>query len=302
MPVSDQKPPGAQNVLDPQPVSEQVPTEDGGYQMYKAAGKLKGKKALITGGDSGIGRATAILFAMEGADSFIAYLPHEEKDAQETKSYVEKHRQKCHLYPTNLKEKENCKIVVEEAMSQMGAINILFNNHAYQMMQQSILDISEEQWVHTFDTNIHRKSIPNVMQDSTNKSLQAFFYLSKYTLPHMQKGDTIINNASVNAYIGRPDLLDYTSTKGAIVSFTRGLSNQFVGKGIRVNAVAPGPVWTPLVPSTMNEDAQKQFTSPMGRPGQPSEIATCVIFLASTDSSQLSGQVLHCNGGVIVNG
>ena len=133
-------------------------------------------------------------------------------------------------------------------------------------------------------------------------SFLAFFYLSKSALPHMKKGDTIINNASVNAYIGRPDLLDYTSSKGAIVSFTRGLSNQFVSKGIRVNALAPGPVWTPLVASTMTEEALKQFTSPMGRPGQPSEIATCAVFLASQDSSQLSGQVIHCNGGVIVNG
>lgn len=130
----------------------------------------------------------------------------------------------------------------------------------------------------------------------------AFFYLSKYVLPHMNQGDTIINNASINAYIGRPDLLDYTSTKGAIVAFTRGLSNQFVHKGIRVNAVAPGPVWTPLIPATMNDEAIKQFTSPMGRPGQPSEIATCVVFLASTDSSQLSGQTIHANGGAIVNG
>lgn len=130
----------------------------------------------------------------------------------------------------------------------------------------------------------------------------AFFYISKAALPHMKKGDTIINNASVNAYIGRPDLLDYTSTKGAIVAFTRGLSNQFVGKGIRVNALAPGPVWTPLVAATMTKEALEQFTSPMGRPGQPSEIATCAVFLASTDSSQLSGQTIHCNGGVIVNG
>lgn len=139
-------------------MNEQVPTEDGGYQIYKAAGKLKGKKALITGGDSGIGRATAILFAMEGADSFIAYLPHEEKDAQETKKRVEEYGQKCYCYPTNLKDKANCMEVVDEAMNKMGAINILFNNHAYQMQQQSILELSEEQWLHTFDTNIHRKS------------------------------------------------------------------------------------------------------------------------------------------------
>jgi len=283
--VQHQKFPGSQADLDPAPSTEYVPNPDGGYKLYQAASKLKDKRALITGGDSGIGRATAVLFAMEGADSFIAYLPEEQKDAEQTKELVEKYGRKCHLYPTNLKDKDNCKKVVDEALKAMGHINILFNNHAYQMMTKDISEISEEQWLHTFDTNIH-----------------PFFFLSKYTLPHMKKGDTIINNASVNAYIGRPDLLDYTSTKGAIVSFTRGLSNQFVSKGIRVNAVAPGPVWTPLIPSTMTDEAIKQFTSPMGRPGQPSEIATCVVFLASTDSSQLSGQVLHANGGVIVNG
>lgn len=144
---------------------------------------------------------------------------------------------------------------------------------------------SRDQWLHTFNTNIH-----------------PFFYLSKYALPHMKPGSVIINNASINAYIGRPDLLDYTSTKGAIVSFTRGLSNQQLSKGIRVNAVAPGPVWTPLINSTMGDEQQKQFTAPMGRPAQPSEIATCVVFLASSDSSCISGQTIHCNGGTIVNG
>ncbi|KAK4496102.1 hypothetical protein PRZ48_012081 [Zasmidium cellare] len=283
--VQHQTFPGSQEDLTPAPSVAHVPSPDGGYKLYQAASKLKDKKALITGGDSGIGRSTAVLFAMEGADSLIAYLPEEQKDAEETKRLVEEQGRKCFLYPVNLKEKENCQKVVDEALSKMGAINILFNNHAYQMMTKDISEITEDQWLHTFDTNIH-----------------PFFFLSKYALPHMKKGDTIINNASVNAYIGRPDLLDYTSTKGAIVSFTRGLSNQFVGKGIRVNAVAPGPVWTPLIPSTMTDEAIKQFTSPMGRPGQPSEIATCVVFLASTDSSQISGQTIHCNGGVIVNG
>jgi len=144
---------------------------------------------------------------------------------------------------------------------------------------------NRDQWVHTFNTNIH-----------------PYFYLSKYVLPHMHPGDSILNNASINAYIGRPDLLDYTSTKGAIVAFTRGLSNQYCGRGIRVNAVAPGPVWTPLIPSTMNEKAQKEFTSPIGRPSQPSEIATCFVFLASMDSASITGQTIHANGGVIVNG
>lgn len=153
------------------------------------------------------------------------------------------------------------------------------------MMTKDITDLSEDQWENTFATNIH-----------------PFFYLSKYAIPHLGRGSTIINNASINAYIGRPDLLDYTSAKGAIVSFTRGLSNQFCNKGIRVNAVAPGPVWTPLIPATMTEEAQENFTSPIGRPSQPSEIATCFVFLASTDSASISGQTLHPNGGVVVNG
>ncbi|KJZ78356.1 hypothetical protein HIM_02394 [Hirsutella minnesotensis 3608] len=170
-------------------------------------------------------------------------------------------------------------------MGKTGAIDILFNNVAYQMMVENIADLSEDQWEHTLNTNIH-----------------SYFYMSRYSLPHMKRGGTIINNASINAYIGRPDLLNYTSTKGAVVSFTRGLSNQYLSKGIRVNAVAPGPVWTPLIPATMNERAQKESTSPMGRPAQPSEIATCVVFLASSDSACVSAQTIHCNGGVVVNG
>ena len=269
----------------PAPATTKLPTEDGGYQTYKAAGKLQGKKAVITGGDSGIGRAIAILYAMEGADSLINYLPDEESDAQETKKQVEKHGGKCHLYAADVKSQESCKKIIEQALEHMGTINILVNNAAYQNMVNDISDLSEEQWIHTFDTNIH-----------------PYFYLSKYALPHMKSGDTIVNCASVNAYVGRPDLLDYTSTKGAIVAFTRGLSNQQIGKGIRVNAVCPGPVWTPLIPSTMNSEAQDQFSgTPMGRPSQPSEIATCFVFLASSDSSSISGQSLHPNGGVIVN-
>ncbi|WPH00687.1 Hypothetical protein R9X50_00351700 [Acrodontium crateriforme] len=284
-PIQHQTPPGTQETLDPAPLTESIPTPDGGSQLYKPANKLQGRKALITGGDSGIGRATATLFAMEGADVYIVYLPDEESDAQETKQLVEKYNQRCSLHATDLRDKMNCHDVVEEALKALGEINILFNNHAYQMVQKDISVLSEEQWEKTFVTNVH-----------------PFFYLAKYTLPHMKPGDVIINNASINAYIGRPDLLDYTSTKGAIVSFTRGLSNQYVSKGIRVNAVAPGPVWTPLIAATMDTESKKEFTSLMGRPGQPSEIATCVVFLASMDSSLLSGQVIHANGGVIVNG
>lgn len=285
VPIQQQDPPGHQDKMGPQPISDQIPTEDGGYQVYKAANKLAGKKALITGGDSGIGRAIAILFAMEGAESMIVYLPEEEKDAQDTQKLVQERGGKLHLLPMDLRTAANCKKVVEVALDKMGTVNCLVNNAGWQMMQKSIQDISEEQWEKTFVTNVH-----------------PLFWLSKYILPHMSSGDTIINNASINAYIGRPDLLDYTSTKGAIISFTRGLSNQVVGKGIRVNAVCPGPVWTPLVVATMDKEALDQFHSvPMGRPGQPSEIATCFVFLASQDSSFISGQSLHPNGGVIVN-
>jgi len=217
VPISHQDTPGLQSEMPgTKPASKQIPTEDGGYQIYKAAGKLKGKKAIITGGDSGIGRAIAILFAMEGADSLIVYLPQEQSDAEETKKQVEQHNTKCILLPLDVTTQENCKKIVETAIKELGGINILVNNAAFQMAQKSIEELPEDQWLKTFNTNIH-----------------PFFYLSKYAIPHLHQGDTIINNASINAYIGRPDLLDYTSTKGAIVAFTRGLSNQYVSKGIR---------------------------------------------------------------------
>ncbi|KAL5356115.1 hypothetical protein BJX96DRAFT_94013 [Aspergillus floccosus] len=286
-PVQHQEQPGLQRQMEnPKPTSTQIPTEDQGYQTYKAAGKLTGKRAIITGGDSGIGRAVAILFAMEGANSLITYLPEEEKDAQETKRRVEEAGQKCYILAVDLRTKENCRKVIDTALEKLGGIDTLVNNAGYQNMIQDIGDLDEAQWERTFDTNIH-----------------SFFYLSKYALPHMKSGSTIINCASINAYVGRPDLLDYTSTKGAIVAFTRGLSNQQIEKGIRVNCVCPGPVWTPLIPATMTSEAMEQFSGvPMGRPGQPSEIATCFVFLASQDSSYISGQSLHPNGGVVVNG
>jgi len=270
---------------EPKPVREELPDVSGTSTSYKAANKLQGKKALITGGDSGIGAATAVLFAKEGATSTIVYLPNEEQDAQDTRKQVEALGATCYLFPTDLVEKGNCQKAIDFALEKMHGIDILFNNAAYQMMVEDILDLPDDQWVHTFNINMH-----------------SYFFMAKYALKHMKHGSVIINNASINAYIGRPDLLDYTSTKGGIISFTRGLSNQYISKGIRVNAVAPGPVWTPLIPATMNDKAQKEFTSPMGRPAQPSEIASCVVFLASMDSSFVSGQTLHCNGGVVVNG
>ncbi|TQV91046.1 hypothetical protein V2A60_008142 [Cordyceps javanica] len=286
IPVSKQDFPGKDHDMpDPKPSRDELPDAGGQSKTYRAANKLQGKRAIITGGDSGIGAATAVLFAREGATTCIAYLPEEEKDARDTQKQVNDLGGTCHLIALDLVKKENCKKVVDFALDKMGGIDILFNNAAYQMMVESIADLSEDQWEHTFNINIH-----------------AYFYMAKYCLEHMQAGATIVNNASINAYIGRPDLLDYTSTKGAVVSFTRGLSNQCLDRGIRVNAVAPGPVWTPLIPATMNDKAQKNFTSPMGRPAQPSEIATCVVFLACMDSSCVSGQTIHCNGGTVVNG
>lgn len=283
VPIHTQAPPGHQGDLPKQPINDQLPTGEGGYQDYKPAGKLRGKKALITGGDSGIGRAIAILYALEGAASTIVHLPQEEEDALETKRYAEQKGGKVDLISADLRSAKACKDVVEQALKNMGGINILVLNHGAQMEQETIEDISEEQWLNTFNTNIH-----------------PFFFLSKYTVQHMKPGDSIITCASINHYVGRPDLLDYTSTKGAIIAFTRGLSNQLVGKGIRVNAVCPGPIWTPLIPSTMSKESMQEFTSPMGRPGQPSEVATCFVFLASPDSSFISGQSLHPNGGSIV--
>ncbi|OCT48293.1 putative oxidoreductase [Cladophialophora carrionii] len=259
--VTHQDPPGREGDLPVEAIHDKLPTPDGGWQEYKAAGKLEGKKAFITGSSTlrGIGRAIAILFAKEGADSFIVYLPEEEEDAKETQKRVEAEGRKCHLFPTDVRKYENCEKAVKAAQQALGKINILVNNAAYQMMQMDITEIPLEQWHKTFETNIH-----------------PYFYFAKLIVPHMKRGDTVINNASINAYIGRPDLLDYTSTKG-------------------------GPVWTPLIPSTMNEDAQKQFTSPLGRPAQPSEIATSFVFLASPDSSMISGHALHPNGGTVLN-
>lgn len=230
--------------MNPRPVYNKLPTADGGYELYKAAGKLAGKKALITGGDSGIGRAIAVLFAMEGADSAITYLPQEIEDAQETKKLVEGCGAKCFLFEADISTAQACRKLVDDVLKQMGRVNVLVNNAAYQMEVESITDLSEEQWDYTFKTNVY-----------------SFFWISKYmwvflsawgvgerqradgnSVPQLKSGDTIINNASINHYIGKPNLLDYSSTKGAIVAFTRALSNQLCGKGIRVNCVAPGPV------------------------------------------------------------
>ncbi|BCM92072.1 general stress protein 39 [Abditibacteriota bacterium] len=255
-------------------------------ESYKAAGKLAGKVALVTGGDSGIGRAVAVLFAHEGADVAIAYLS-EDEDAKVVKAEVEKVGRKCLLLPGDVGVKAHAKEVVEKTVAEFGKLDILVNNAAEQHTQDDILDISEEQLSSTFRTNIF-----------------AYFFMVQAALPHLKEGAKIINTTSVTAYEGSPQLLDYSSTKGAILAFTRSLSQALIEKGIRVNGVAPGPIWTPFIPSTMPKDKVAKFgeDTPMKRAGQPFEVGTCYVFLASDDSSYIAGQTLHPNGGEVVNG
>lgn len=274
--------PGDQSKLDPIAKNTELPTGE-----YKPAGKLHGKTALITGGDSGIGRAVAIMYAMEGCDSVINYLPQEQKDADETVRLVEEKGRKCHQIPGDIMSADFCRELVDKAASKLnGKIDVLVNNAAYQMECQEFTDLTDENWDRTFKTNIY-----------------SIFWITKQAVAkgYMGKGSSIINNASINAYIGRPDLLDYTTTKGAIVSFTRGLANSLVKKGIRVNAVAPGPVQTPLVAATFSKENIKGADgTPMGRPAQPSEVATSFVFLGGPDSSYITGQTIHINGGMFV--
>ena len=248
---------------------------------YRAAGKLQGKTALITGGDSGIGRAVAVLFAKEGADVAIVYL-NEHEDAEETKLAVQAEGRKCATIAGDIGSEPFCRDAVERTVKELGKLDILINNAAEQHPKKDIGEITEEQLERTFRTNIF-----------------SMFFLTKAALKHLKKGATIINTTSVTAYRGSGGLLDYASTKGAIVAFTRSLSENLIEKGIRVNGVAPGPIWTPLIPSTFPPEKVEKFGGdvPMGRPGEPSEVAPCYVFLASDDSSYMSGQILHPNGG-----
>jgi NAD(P)-dependent dehydrogenase (short-subunit alcohol dehydrogenase family) len=269
--------PALESEMTDKPVSEN--------QHYKGSGKLEGKVALITGGDSGIGKAVAIAFAKEGADVAILYL-NEHEDAKQTVAEVEQEGRRCLAMAGDIGKENFCKRAVEKVVQKFGGLDILVNNAAEQHTQQRLEDISSEQLEKTFRTNIFSQ-----------------FYLAKAALPHLSEGSTIINTTSVTAYRGSESLLDYASTKGAIVAFTRSLALNLAERGIRVNGVAPGPIWTPLIPSTMPKEKVAKFgqDTPLKRPGQPEEVAPSYVFLASDDASYFTGQILHPNGGEVVN-
>jgi NAD(P)-dependent dehydrogenase (short-subunit alcohol dehydrogenase family) len=277
-PQEQDQQPGLESQMTPQPKADDP--------QYRGSGKLQDKVALITGGDSGIGRAVAIAYAKEGADVAIIYL-NEHDDAKQTKQLVEQQGRRAIVIAGDIGDETFCQQAVQQTVDEFGKLDILVNNAAEQHPQESIEDISAQQLERTFRTNIF-----------------SMFFLTKAVSKHLKEGSAIINTTSVTAYKGSPQLLDYSSTKGAIVAFTRSLSQSLVKKGIRVNGVAPGPIWTPLIPSTFPEDKVESFgkQAPMGRAGQPEEIAPSYVFLASDDASYMSGQVLHPNGGAVVNG
>lgn len=253
---------------------------------YKGSGKLDGKKALVTGGDSGIGRAVCVHFAKEGADIAIVYFD-EDIDAEETRRLVEAEGRKCLLIKGDIKDEQFCRDAVKKTVKELGGLNILVNNAGMQVPQKDVKKISSEQLEVTFRTNIFSQ-----------------FYFTAEAMEHLKEGDCIINTTSVTAYRSSPNLIDYSATKGAITTFTRSLATNLAQKKIRVNAVAPGPVWTPLIVSTFEEKKIKSFgkETAMQRPGQPSELGPAYVFLASDDASFITGQVIHINGGEVVNG
>lgn len=270
--------PGAEHKMTPEPEIIR--------DSYKGSGKLEGKKALITGGDSGIGRSVAVHYAREGANVAIIYY-NEHEDAEATKKMVEKEGRKCILISGDLKDEDFCKDTVSNIAKELGGLNIVVNNAAVQYPQAEFKDITGDQVRKTFETNI----LP-------------FFYITREALKYLNDGDAIINTTSVTAYRGSEHLIDYSSTKGAIVTFTRSTSAMLAEKGIRVNGVAPGPIWTPLIPSTFTADQVAEFGQdvPLKRPGQPSEVGPAYVFLASEDASYITGQIIHVNGGELVGG
>lgn len=271
---------GSEDAMNPPPQYDR--------ESYRGSGKLEGKVALITGGDSGIGRSIAVLYAKEGADVAISYL-HEDKDAQKTQHLVEERGRKCLLIPGDIGNEPFCRKVIETVIQEFGRLDILVNNAAEQQEEEgtTLENITPESLHHIFSTNLF-----------------SMFYLIKAALPHLKEGSAIINTTSVTAYQGNGFLVSYSTTKGAIVALTRSLAAPLLQKGIRINAVAPGPIWTPMIPATASSEEVESFGKNvmMQRPGQPVEVATCYVFLASEDSSYFTGQVLHPNGGTIVNG
>ncbi|MEJ4089085.1 SDR family oxidoreductase [Galbibacter orientalis] len=253
-------------------------------ENYIGSKKLKGKVALITGGDSGIGQSCAIHFAIEGAHIAIIYL-NESEDAVDTKKQIEKEGAKCILIQGDIKDASFCRNAIQETVDKLGGINILVNNAAMQFQEDSLKDIDFENMKTTYETNVF-----------------PLFYLTKNALNYLNEGDTIINTTSITAYRGNPTLIDYSSSKGAILSFTRSLSTSLAKKGIRVNAVAPGPIWTPLIPATLNDYEKFGQDTAIGRAGQPAELGPAYVFLASEDSSYMTGQTMHINGGTIIGG
>jgi len=272
-PAQQQSPPGETKQMEPKP--------DHGESSYRGSGKLQGKVALITGADSGIGRAVAIAFAREGADVLVSYLD-EHEDAQETVRWVEKAGRRAAAAPGDISEEAHCQALVERVRKDFGAIDILVNNAAHQMSIDAIEDLTAEEWDKTFRTNIYSQ-----------------FYLCKAAAPHMKAGASIINTTSINAKNPSPGLLAYATTKGAIANFTVGLAQQLAKRGIRVNCVAPGPIWTPLIPATMPQEKVKNFgkDTPLGRAGQPAELAGAFVLLASEDASYITGAVIPVTGG-----
>jgi NAD(P)-dependent dehydrogenase (short-subunit alcohol dehydrogenase family) len=272
-PAQQQTPPGHEAPLDP--------PADHGEHRYRGSGRLEGRSAVITGGDSGIGRAVAIAFAREGADVLISYL-EEDEDARETARWVEEAGRKAVLVSGDIADPAHCRAIVDRAVEAFGRIDVLVNNAAFQMARDAIEDIPDDEWEHTFRTNI-----------------SAIFHLCKAAVPHMEEGASIINSASVQEDQPSPTLLPYAATKGAILTFTGSLAQMLGPRGIRVNSVAPGPVWTPLIPATMPADAVETFgdDTPLGRPGQPAEIAPAYVFLASDEASYVAGANLAVTGG-----
>ena len=261
--------------------SELMPKADHGEESYRGSGKLEGKKAIITGGDSGIGRAVAIAYAREGADVLISYL-EEDEDAEETAKYIREAGRKAVLMPGDISDEEHCKNIIERAVEEFGQLDILVNNAAYQMSHESLQELTSEELDHTFRTNIY-----------------AMFYLCKAAEKHLKPGSTIVNTTSVNAYKPNPGLLAYAATKGAIQNFTANLGQLWAEKGIRVNCVAPGPIWTPLIPSTMPPEKVKSFGEnvPLKRAGQPAELAAAYVLLASEGSSYMTSSTIQVTGG-----